>query len=67
MLVLRFGLMHENGCDELATTQDWIPLREFSEQALADLDLRQCPACLDQPVPDVFSAAEETAVTAPLE
>lgn len=67
MLVLRFGMVHEKECDDLANTRDWIPLRDFSEESLEDVDLRHCPECLDGPVTDVVDAAEESAVAAPLE
>ena len=62
MLVLRFGKVHEDGCDELANTQDWIPLRDFSEEALQDVDLGHCPGCLDEPVSEAIEA--ETAAPA---
>ena len=62
VLVLRFGQVHEDGCEELSNTQDWIPLREFSEEALKDVDLDHCPECLDEPVPEAVDA--ETAAPA---
>jgi len=66
VLVLRFGMVHETGCDDLKNTRDWIPLQEFSEEALADIDLRHCSACLDSPVDELVDAAEST-VRAPVE
>ncbi|GAB7093236.1 hypothetical protein JCM30237_03880 [Halolamina litorea] len=59
--------MHETGCDDLQNTRDWIPLEDFSEEALEDIDLRHCPECLDQPVSEALDAAEESTVSAPLE
>lgn len=60
-------MMHENGCDELSNTQDWIPLSEFTEEALVEVDLRHCPACLDQPVSEVVDAAKKPAPVSPME
>lgn len=71
MRVLRFGMVHERGCEELTTTRDWIPLEEFSEEALDEVELRYCPDCLDQeaghqPVSQTAEAADEATLT-PLE
>lgn len=66
MLVLRFGKVHEDGCDELATTRDWVPLRDFSESALESVDLAHCPACLDGSVAETI-AAEQSAAAPSLE
>lgn len=56
MLVLRFGKVHEDGCDELANTRDWIPLRDFSDEALEEVDLGHCAECLDEPVSEAIAA-----------
>ena len=67
MLVLRFGMVHETGCDDLKNTRDWIALQEFSEEALQDVDLRHCPECLDGPVDELADAVGESTVRAPAE
>jgi hypothetical protein len=48
MLVLHFGMLHEEDCVELSTTQDWVPFEEFTEEALEGLNIRRCPHCLDE-------------------
>ncbi len=50
MLLRRFGNVQEDGCDELANTRDTIALREFSDEALEDVDLGHCSECLDEGV-----------------
>mgnify|MGYP000501111701 CR=1 FL=1 len=47
MLVLRFGMLHKRDCVELSTTNDWVSIEEFSDEALDGLDVRRCPVCLD--------------------
>lgn len=45
LLVLHFGVVHEDDCRELSTTQDWTPLDEIPEETLAALELQHCPVC----------------------
>ena len=45
MLVLHFGVVHEDGCTELSTTKDWVPLNDVPEATLSALDLQYCPVC----------------------
>lgn len=43
--VLHFGVVHENDCRELSTTNDWVPLDEVPAQTRAALELQYCPVC----------------------
>lgn len=62
MLVLRFGMVHETGCDDLKNTRDWIALQEFSEGALQGVDPRHCQECLDGPVDELTDTVEGSTV-----
>lgn len=45
LLVLHFGVVHEDDCRELSTTRDWVPLEDVPEGTLGELELQQCPVC----------------------
>lgn len=45
LLVLHFGVVHEDDCRQLSTTQDWVPLDEVPEETLSGLELQHCPVC----------------------
>lgn len=45
LLVLHFGVVHEDDCRQLSTTQDWVPVDEVPEDTLAQLELQDCPVC----------------------
>lgn len=45
LLVLHFGVVHEEGCRELSATRDWVPLEEVPEGTRDALDLQHCPVC----------------------
>lgn len=49
MLVIRLGEVHQDDCETLSTTNDWLPLDEFAEDSLNGMDLRCCTACIDGP------------------
>lgn len=45
LLVLHFGVVHEDDCRELSTTQDWVPLDDVPTETVEALDLQYCPVC----------------------
>lgn len=45
LLVLHFGVVHEDDCSELSTTLDWVPLDDLPDGSLAELDVRYCSVC----------------------
>ena len=49
MFVLRLGEVHEDDCEALSTTNDWLPLDDFSNDSLEGMELRCCPSCIDGP------------------
>lgn len=49
MFVLRLGEVHEDDCETLSTTNDWLPLDDFSDESLEEVELRCCPSCIDGP------------------
>jgi len=49
VLVLRLGEVHEDDCETLSTTTDWLPLDDFADDSLDGMELRCCPTCIDGP------------------
>ena len=43
---MHFGMLHEEDCRELSTTNDWVPFDDVSEESLEELNLKQCSQCL---------------------
>ncbi|MFD1566794.1 hypothetical protein [Halolamina litorea] len=45
MLVLHFGVVHEDDCPELSTTRDWVAIDDLPDGSLTDLDVQRCAVC----------------------
>lgn len=45
LIVIHFGVVHEDECPELSATKDWVPFEEMPADSLEQLELQRCPIC----------------------